>query len=375
MRRATRWIAAVGLGAQGVVLAAGACSVDDLDLTGKRCPCVAGFVCDTTTDTCVPSGTIDGAVPDGFVPDRAIADAGNGKIVVYNLRPTWTTANGIRWDWQALGERAEFEKFVIVTGPTAEAVRARSSATTELGPNENPELGIYSGRVTGDAQPPLSLWSVSDGHKEGATIFAQVLAYDKAGGTTSSDVASAQTSKPKAVLPIFDNQLLDGGTPSPADFDLSTKNTYPDGGGSCLERPVACAGGAPSCAQEVGVAGYNGRTLTALDTTDFDGAFLEIAIRGRAPAGSFNEVVLALGADNCGDPCRMRQAGWFFRTKEDEWRLVQVPLKNLRRNDGAGAALNFQELQNRNYRVNGFFLGGTWSNGATIAVDNVRVRW
>jgi hypothetical protein len=57
-----------------IACAAAACSVPDLDLTGKQCPCVAGWICDTDTNTCVEDPTAPDAPPGG--PDAPLADAG-----------------------------------------------------------------------------------------------------------------------------------------------------------------------------------------------------------------------------------------------------------------------------------------------------------
>jgi hypothetical protein len=57
------------------------------------------------------------------------------------------------------------------------------------------------------------------------------------------------------------------------------------------------------------------------------------------------------------------------------WRLVQVPLRFLKRNDGTGANLNYAELANRNFRLQAFQISGTWQDGTEVALDQSRVRW
>ena len=65
-----------------------ACSVDELDLTGKRCPCATGYACDIATDSCfrigmLPDGSsrgdaapIDGQIGDAGGRDGTFADGG-----------------------------------------------------------------------------------------------------------------------------------------------------------------------------------------------------------------------------------------------------------------------------------------------------------
>lgn len=50
------------------------CRVDDLELAGRRCPCVAGWSCNPATDTCERDPTaVDAPVTDGGLDDDALA--------------------------------------------------------------------------------------------------------------------------------------------------------------------------------------------------------------------------------------------------------------------------------------------------------------
>jgi len=46
-----------------LVIGLAACSVPDVDLEGKQCPCAAGYVCDKPTNRCFPPNG-DGGVID-----------------------------------------------------------------------------------------------------------------------------------------------------------------------------------------------------------------------------------------------------------------------------------------------------------------------
>ncbi len=65
--------------ALGVLL--GACTVGDVDLSGKGCPCVGGYVCDTAHNLCVPlreagvDGGADAPSEGGQVPGDSASDA------------------------------------------------------------------------------------------------------------------------------------------------------------------------------------------------------------------------------------------------------------------------------------------------------------
>ncbi len=54
-----------------VAVALAACSVPDVDLTGKSCPCPSGYVCDTAKNTCARSLTGDARAIDSSI-DSAI---------------------------------------------------------------------------------------------------------------------------------------------------------------------------------------------------------------------------------------------------------------------------------------------------------------
>jgi hypothetical protein len=68
MKRAS--LVAVVLGASA------ACRVDELDLEGKRCPCVTGWTCEVATDTCVrdplDATEVDAPPNDGVIVDAPI---------------------------------------------------------------------------------------------------------------------------------------------------------------------------------------------------------------------------------------------------------------------------------------------------------------
>jgi len=361
-----------------VVFAGIACSVDALDLSGKKCPCTGGWVCDTAVGQCVPDGTPievhEAGVPDVRIDGPAPVDAG-GAILVENLLPTWSTANGIRWDWQASGDPADFASYEIVIGPSAEAVRSRGTGSHVYDATTNPELGSFGGRDPKPAMIPVSLFTITDGLPDmsNAQVFAQVVAHDKKGGITVTEVLNKTTFHPTRELDLLDDVLPEGGTGSvmPAGAKMVTENPFPPST-KCFENTTAC-GTAASCALGVGVTDSTGGYITGtFDSTDFPNAFFEIAIRGGITASTYADVVLITG-DACGGPCRFRFTGVSFGRTTDEWRLVQVPLRFLKQN-GTGTPLTYSTLK-ANVHLSGFLVTGDMPDGVKIGVDQVRVRW
>lgn len=55
--------------ALGALLLVGGCSFEDVDLTGRECPCIDGWVCDPTTSTCRREPMDGGGPADGPEPD------------------------------------------------------------------------------------------------------------------------------------------------------------------------------------------------------------------------------------------------------------------------------------------------------------------
>jgi hypothetical protein len=371
-------IAVVALGPLGHGLG---CAVDALELDGKRCPCAVGFVCDTRTDRCVAEGT---AIADAMPPrpdedepapppppDASVAIDASGKIDVFELRSTWQTANGVRWDWKVVGNAEDFDRYELVIGPTAEEVRARGPNTKVFDRTMNVELGMFGGRVAAPAERPFTTWTVTDGLAVETTVFAQVLAFDKEGKVSSSEIPSAITPRPRAVLPVYEDAIPDNGMLTAG---TTTSTQMPFVGTQCLTHPISC-GGPATCLGTTGILSILGKSTSTMDVTDFDRAFLELAVRGAPAPGVFADLVLALGADVCGTPCRMRFAGITTAAEPGEWRLVQVPLRMMKRDDGTGANLNYAELGARNHRVNGFLVYGTWPSGIEIGLDQARIRW
>lgn len=352
-------------------LASAGCAVADLDLAGKECPCADGYVCDTASNTCVAAG------------DAPPGDAGAGpdapsqpRILVSGLKATWTTANAIRWDFVAEGDPTDFAKYEVVTGPSDAAVRTRAAGVRVWGPDDNPELGAFAGRNQVPAGQKIGLWTVTDEHGEGATVFAQVVATDKSGATSASNVASAKTPKTSGKHIIFSEADI-AGTSIPTSFARSQDRPYKPRYCYAVDA-LRCPGGDATCFLGVEKSKIDD-PLTDLPDAAFGGAFLEIAVAGKAAVpGYYSTVGLAIGSDACAtnapNTCRWRYTGWTFRAG-DQYRLLQVPLSQLRRVSNNATALTVDELKAKQSNLYGFFVQGTWTDKAAVRVDEISVRW
>ena len=371
MVRLSRRLLWVGM----VIASAIACSVGALDLSGRECPCATGYVCDTATNTCVTAlATIDAKPSEGGVlPDGAPRIP---RIVVSNLKRTWSTANAIRWDWTAEGDPAAFSRYEIVTGPSAAEVESRAVTSRVFGPNDYPELGFVAGRDKVQAGQKIPLWTVTDEQKDDAKVFAQVVAIDVDGGESRSAVVEARTTNAPSRHPIFDNNELDGGT-TPPSFKGTTDRCY---AGRCYAvTNLVCNPPAATCAQEIGRTAFN-EVLDDFPEVAFPNAFLEVVVAAskRVP-NYYSYLTISFGA-GCGDTngCKWRYTGWSFRETvgtSPAYRILQVPLGQLRRVAAPAEALDIAEIRTRNNTVYGFWLGGTWPTGVDVWVDSMRIRW
>lgn len=160
-----------------------ACSVPDLDATGKRCPCGDGAVCDPCTNSCVP----EGALPDSCDDDPLAA------VQVSELLAEWSTPNQIRWSW-TLGADDDPDKLVgyrlVVARSEADLLDETGSALV-FSEIENPELRGYFLRHTDGLDPVTS--TLTDGLEPDVVYFARLQALDTAGRVASTNVAQHRT--------------------------------------------------------------------------------------------------------------------------------------------------------------------------------------
>lgn len=93
------------------------CDQAPIDLTGKRCPCISGWVCDAARMVCVPAR--DGATSDAAVPMDAPATDG--------MRVTTPDASSDAGD----AEARDAPPANLDAGPACEVLLVRSSTITE----------------------------------------------------------------------------------------------------------------------------------------------------------------------------------------------------------------------------------------------------
>ncbi len=382
--RPLRILTALAFGSQMLLFVFGGCAVDELDLTGKKCPCVGGFVCDLATNTCVSA--LDGQASNDGDPG---SDAPLGAFVVQSFGPTWTTSRSIRWDWEVKGDPAQFAEYQLVVGGSEDAVRRQDSTTARFDRRINPELGKFGGRDEVPPGAPARVWTVTDRHSVARKIFARLIVRDKEGRENLSAISSADTLPEADEIDIFNNAIADGATTVPSSEMKRVTVDCINSSAGCLQYGkdggVSCPSGAKSCVIEMGVSGFGNKTASGMTEAKFGKAFLEVAVRGGASAGAkpHADVILGIGNDSCkidGQPCRFRWvSGWSFRPNQKDYRIVQVPLNVLRQDvdggAGTGPALEFKHLTSNQMRIFSITIDGEWKEGSNIGLDQLYVRW
>lgn len=350
------------------IAAVSSCTVADLDLSGKHCPCAAGWSCDTARNVCVfVAAGGDGGAPGndgGGGPGDGGDDGGPGAAAIKGFHAAWATPDSIRWVWPDQPET--YASWQIVTADSESDLRTLGQTSRVWNASTSPELGVAQTRA-----------SSTNGHKPATTSWAQLAGIDAAGTRRTSDVVSFTTEvDPKNEFVIF-NEADMPGTSLPATFVRA--GTQGGGGGFnnsdfWYEDTVDCTPDPSPCV----VALKRQKLLVTMpDIPDaaFGGAFVELAVAGSGttPAldGDFNVIVGDNPCGNVANGCRWHAS--FVIRGGGAFILIQFPLSQMTRSDGT--TLTSTELRYQSGLLREIGLGGTLKNGALLRVDDIRIRW
>jgi hypothetical protein len=361
---------AIAIASAPLVLAL-SCSVGDLDLTGKECPCTTGYFCDLPSNTCVlglPTPEA-GAFEDRAIPDDALVAPERNPAALLNvtsLTPEWTTPNVVRWNFDVEGNATDFKSYVVEVGASPAAFEMNKVEI--YGALDRPELSLFDARgkkAIGPA-PIFTLTRATANTKP----YARVTVFDKAGqanvtAITPAIVPIAATKRAK----IFDGTTAATNPRPPGEFDF--KN-----GAHVL---VVDCGLAPSpCAKKVELGALD-IVLNAQDNfsqADFDRAFLDIDLQGNVGGSSFDsQVAIEPGNGSCsGADCRWSFTGWTQSTAPDPGTTtLQVPLRKLV--NSVRGPLTRAIVEEKGFKVAVLAFSGTWKTGATLRLLSAHVRW
>jgi hypothetical protein len=334
--------------------------IGDLEIEGKGCPCLDTHVCDVVLDLCVALGSAGAGHPDAAVKPQY-------------LRAEWTTAAAIRWIWDLGGADRpdELAGYRLVVGPSEQAVLAEEGTEAWAGSIEsatdpahiNPELGRYTLPRTGSLDPLVA--TISDLHDADAIAFARLVATDTAGRQWATNVAQARTTvSPRDEVVLFSEASVMG-LFIPVSYGRTTGAAYQ---GTYHYEWVNSTGlGFEQLRHQpqpfISVDGVSEGSFAST-------AFVEMAVRLQADAPSFwSEIWIRFpdgtpeGFNAAFNPLSIRN--------DDAYRIIQVPLRVLRDKSDTVLLEHARLAQG----VDEHSVGGQWSDGAIVRVDEVRVRW
>lgn len=330
------------------------CSVD-ADLSKKRCPCAAGYSCDPVQNVCVPGPSCD------------------PKVRVNDFQAAWSTTNTIRWRWEPDGEADDFVRYEMVVAQSLEDLLSRSGSARVFGPDLNPELGSLLLPRT-DGTEDYVRGTGTDELEPNTSYVGQLLVVDTELCAFSTDIVGKGTTPelPAEVL-IF----RDDPPPGYAAPDSFGPVDDSQGSGRHLEfrpgeDPECVASGDATCGQPLRYQDMN-LDLGRISAGQFDTAFLEFLIASDASIPSYYSLTW-LWFDDC-NQAQFRYVPYAIRST-DEYQRIQIPLAVFPQ-DGSDRLLTHADLETdaQGTPLCGFAIGGAWQLGATIRIDELRIRF
>ncbi|MBI5548235.1 MAG: hypothetical protein HY901_30515 [Deltaproteobacteria bacterium] len=309
--------------------------------------------------------SLDLTVIDHWLPDAGGEDA-RPAISVSALTPLWSTEKFIRWGWTCTGQAVDFGRFELVVGTSAQDVQTRSGSAVVHGPALNPELGLMS---MPDGQPIVA--TSSGPHLHSTTYFAQLQAIDSRGRISKSNVATATTTAVLlSRLPIFREDAPAGwAEPRAPAFQRTLTNPYQ--GQWAYEYNSTCPSGNSGSPCWMNLQwGQLGLSLGDMNRDQFEGSLMEFAVSYSGTQASYwSEVHLFVGLD--------AQHSHYYSVltfpSDGQYHLYQIPLRVMGEFPyQEGLLLQFADLGNS---LQGVIIGGGWTHGGVVRVDEISIRW
>lgn len=325
-----------------------ACSLDEIELTGRECPCPSELEC--VNGVCVEPG---GAGGSGCSP----------KIDLQNFRVEWTTPNAIRWAWDAAGTVADFSAYELVVAENEADLATRGGSAAVFTVSENPELGEL---IMPDSNSPTDDYvrnTISDGHQPKTAYHGQLHALDNAGcAFVTPAVQAVTTDVPTGELELFS----DAPPPSTLPAEYAVSDQEPFAGSACLSfTDPSCS--AASCYENLKVFLTGENTAGLLSQNQFvTKAYLELSVSISSNAHSYWSQVWLMLADTDDlwrlEPMVLRAGG--------SYRTYQIPLRALTQSN---VPLDYATFEASG--ISGFNVGGLFTPDSVVRVDEVSVKW
>jgi hypothetical protein len=314
-----------------------------------------------TPDTASPprDGARDLVTDGASTADRAARD-GSAAVQVSQLVAGWSTPTTIRWEWKVSGPAAALRDYTLVVGPTEADVLKRASTTITWTAKENPELGYHTIPDTVD----LVLATTTDGHLPATRTCAQLVATDTDGRASATAVACGQTTAATTHEAVVFSEADTAGYSIPATFVYSDSGAYL--GTHCYRFDSKCTGGAKVCFENLRRQAF--KVPLAIDSSAFaTTAFYEVAVACSGDHSLWSQARLMFSD---GTKTTLYVYNVLTIRCDGKYRLWQIPLRVFH---DSSKPLSASELTT--HWLFEFTVGGNWSDGARVYVDEVRIRW
>ncbi len=354
------WLGAGTLVFAGAALALG-CGKQDIDLSGKACPCPdgSGYSCDAVCKICVPEGTAPGSSCSGSGGAGGGGGSGGtggascaGTITFQNFRAAWATPEVIRWEWEPLSPvtaQDQFKTYEIEVTADGEAPKIFDGTT-------NPELGVF-------VQPNGGVDYTQATHTSGLTPGTLYTGLLRAIDTNDCVFASAPTSAPKTIQPkggafelYADTSPGNGAYP----FD-ATEVTAGCRAGGCL-RSTDCQGS--GCWNNMG---WSDTAYSApISAGDFSNAYVEFYVKSNAATPLWwCDTFFALA------PSDFWHLSPYSVPSDDQFHKIQLPLRWFSNGD---VQLDYAAFAST--PISQFvFIGAGPTDGSYMWIDDAYLRW
>jgi hypothetical protein len=306
---------------------------------------------------------------DGASRDSDLRDGGGsfeqkrpGAISIANLHAVWGTANSIRWEWEATGNADALLSYTLVVATSEKDLLTRSGSAVVFSAKENPELGTFYLPRTGGKDQVVG--TMTDGHAPETPYYALLEATDTSLLAQRSNVAAGRTTvAPTGEVVVF-SEAATAGSSLPDSFVLTAGCGLQ--GSTCYSYTSKCQDGGPICFENLRRRGLEldlgGISEGNLATT----AFYEFAVACSGDHSYWSNGRLWLGGS--AEPTGLFVYDGFSIRCDDRYRVVQLPLRIF----AGDSPLTYPDLARGLYE---FTVGGFWSHGAQVRIDEVRIRW
>jgi hypothetical protein len=296
-------------------------------------------------------------------PHEFVVGAGDGAAEPFSVgefRAEWATPSTIRWAWDSSGEPLVFDGFRLVLAATQAELEAGAPSRRIISMSENAELADWF--LPGSDGPARTIGSTSTGHLPETSWFAR-LEWSSEGEAQRSNVASATTQ----AMPTGQHVIFHDTPPAPYTIPdtFVLGSAVPYAGTSNYEYHSDCLG-TDSCWENLRFSEMAFDLSSVPEATLTTTAYLEFALAYRGDAASYwSEVFLQFTA--C-PSCRYGYVGWCIAA-DDQYAVYQVPISALR---SAGRGIPLSDWRSG---LSELRIGGNWSQGGLVRIDEISLHW